>query len=238
MGVSDGWHKTLVRGIDLKNWRKQLNPTKKYLLGAFFILLVTGAGYVFQFGLYPRFFDIEWDEQVQMHDGRVIVVHVKNFYERQSKKLKPYDESNIMFRRKVLTFESEPGKRYTFSTRMPVAYLGQFEKDWYVVISGQGPYGNHSDEMPNHWGSDFTTLEQRLAVLQDGVFRPARWDGAPPQLTKMNLVESAFFGDFVAWSGKLLTLDQKRVFNDRHPTPYRQEITRPIRLQKDQVGKK
>jgi hypothetical protein len=187
---------------------------------------------------YDQYFDIEWDEEVQLHGGRVIVVHVKNTYERRGTGLKQYDETKITFRRKVVTFESEPGKRITLETRMPVAYLGQFGSDWFVVISGQGPYGNHPDETPTHWGSDFTTLEQRLAILQNGIFSPVRWDRAPPELTTMNMIESAFFVDFVAWRGKRLTLAQKTAFSNAHPTPYRQQITRPLNSQKSQGEKK
>lgn len=211
-----------------------MNSHRKQALGALVIVLVLAAGYVLKFGLYPRYFDIQWDEEVQLHDGQVILVHVTNTYERQGVRFKPYDENNIAFRGKTLTFEPEPGQRYTFHTRMPVAYIGQFDKEWYVVISGQGPYGNHPDEMPTRWGNDFTTLVQRLAILRDGSFTPIPWDMAPPQLVKMNLVESAFFTDFVAWDGIRLTLDQKEKFNANHITPYRQEITRPIRLQKTQ----
>lgn len=211
-----------------------MTPRSRQVLGTLAIVLVLAAGYVLKFGLYPRYFDIEWDEEVQLHDGRVIVVHVKNTYERQGVRFKPYDENNIAFRGKTLTFEPEPGQRYTLHTRMPVAYLGQFDKDWYMVISGQGPYGNHPDEMPTRWGNDFTTLVQRLAILRDGSFTPIPWAKAPPQLEKMNLVESAFFADFVAWNGKRLTLDQKKIFNDTNATPYHQEITRPIGLQKTQ----
>lgn len=40
--------------------------------------------YISQNGIYPRYFDIEWDEEVQLHDGRVIVVHVKRTFERRS----------------------------------------------------------------------------------------------------------------------------------------------------------
>jgi hypothetical protein len=187
---------------------------------------------------YDRYFDIEWDEEVLLHDGRMIVVHVKNTYERRGQGLKKYDETKITFRRKELTFESEPGKLVTFKTRMPVAYLGQFDKDWYVVISGQGPYGNHPEEMPTHWGSNFTTLEQRLAILQNGIFLPVQWDRAPPELTTMNMMESAFFVDFVPWNGKRLTLAEKTAFNNTNPTPYRQQITRPLTSQKTQGGNK
>jgi hypothetical protein len=112
---------------------------------------------------YDRYFDIEWDEEVLLHDGRVIVVHVKNTYERQSKSLKQYDENNIKFRSKTLMFESAPGQQQTFHTRMPIAYLGKFNKDWYVVISGKGPYGNYPDEMPTRWGNDFRVTGSGLA---------------------------------------------------------------------------
>lgn len=54
----------------------------KYALGGLAIATVLGLTYVLNFGLYPRFFDIAWDEEVQLHDGRVIVVNVKRTFER------------------------------------------------------------------------------------------------------------------------------------------------------------
>lgn len=41
------------------------------------------AVYALKIGFYPRNFDLQWDEEVQLHDGRIIVVHVKHFYERR-----------------------------------------------------------------------------------------------------------------------------------------------------------
>jgi hypothetical protein len=170
--------------------------------------------------IYDQFFDIEWDEEVLLHDGRVIVVHVKNTYERRGKGFKQYDETKITFRHKELIFESEPGKRVTFKTRMPVAYLGQFEKDWYVVIAGQGPYGNYPDEMPDHWGNDYSPSIARLAILQNGAFIPARWANAPEPLKstgwQVNLMTSSFWGDFPQWNRTKLTLNHKKVFKDTH----------------------
>lgn len=75
---------------------------------------------------------------------------------------------------------------------MPLANIGQFDNEWYVVISGQGPFGNHPDEMPTHWGNDYTTLLQRLAILRGDTFTPIPWAVAPTQLTKMNLMDSIF----------------------------------------------
>lgn len=169
---------------------------------------------------YERFFDIEWDEEVLLHDGRVIVVHVKNTYERRGQGLKQYDETQITFRHKELTFESEPGKRVTFITRMPLAYLGQFGEIWYVVIFGQGPYGNYPDEMPDHWGTDFSASMMRLATLQGDTFIPTRWANSPEPMKsmkwKVNLMTSIFWNDFSKWNGKKLTLGQKEIFGNLH----------------------
>ena len=207
-----------------------------YAAGALAIAIVIGVSYVLNFGLYPRFFDIEWDEEVQFHDGRVIVVHVKNSYERQRATLERYEETAIVFRQKEVTFELESGL-HTFRTRMPLAYLGQFGKRWYVVISGQGPYGNHPDEMPTHWGNDFTKLEQRLAVFQDGAFRPIRWEDAPPLLARMNLLPSAFRRELLSWSGSRVTLAQKKNFEDSNPVPNPLTFALPIRMDKTKGAK-
>ena len=169
---------------------------------------------------YDQFFDIEWDEEVLLHDGRVIWVHVKNTYERRGQRVKQYDETQITFRHKELTFESEPGKRVTFKTRMPTAYLGLLEKKWYLVIAGQGPYGNYPDEMPDHWGNDYSPSIARLATLQDGAFIPIRWANAPEPLKstgwQVNLMTSSFWRAFPDWNGTKLTLRRKKEFKDIH----------------------
>lgn len=179
---------------------------------------------------YPQFFDIAWDEEVKLDGGRIMAAHVKNTYERRKKNADEYDEINIQFRRKELSFERSPGQIYILKTRMPVSYLGQFSDKWYLVISGQGPYGNFPDEMPDRWGKDFTTREQRVAVLENEAFQPILWEHAPSELRTMNLMESVFWRDFVAWDGKKLTLNQKRFFDKTHPSPDQNEITRPIRM--------
>ena len=202
----------------------------KHVLAALAIAVVLGVTYVMNFGLYPRFFDISWDEEVQLHDGRVIVVHVKNTYERRNRKAAEYDEISSQFRQKELSFERSLGQTYTLKTRMPISYLGQFGEKWYVVISGQGPYGNFPDEMPDHWGMDYTTREQRIAVLDNEAFRPISWEMAPAELRKMNLMQSAFFKEFLIWRGYKLTLSQKLAFDKKYPTPDQDNITRPIRM--------
>lgn len=59
--------------------------SRRQVLGALAIVLIFSAIYVVKFGLWPRYFDIEWDEEVQLHDGRMIVVHVKRTFERHAR---------------------------------------------------------------------------------------------------------------------------------------------------------
>jgi hypothetical protein len=202
-----------------------------------FSVLAIGAvclvGYVLLFGFYPRYFDLQWSEEVLQPNGTVAVVKVKNTYERRGTRFKEYDENSITFRRKDIAFDSESGQEKILSTRMPIAYLGKFDRDWYAVVSGKGPYGNFSDEMPTRWGEDFTTLGQRLAIWRDGSFVPIPWELAPQELVKMNLIESAFFVEFVEWNGKRLSLEKKEAFNATHETPYRQKVTRPAKFSKN-----
>ena len=48
------------------------------------VVVLAALAYAWTFGLWPRYFDIEWDEEVQLHDGRVIVVNIKRTFERLS----------------------------------------------------------------------------------------------------------------------------------------------------------
>ncbi len=54
----------------------------KYLIGAVAILLALVIGYFYQSGSFAPYFNIEWDEEVKMHDGQVVIVHMKRKYER------------------------------------------------------------------------------------------------------------------------------------------------------------
>ena len=37
---------------------------------------------------YDRYFTIEWDEEVELHDGRIIIVHIKRTFERVTASMK------------------------------------------------------------------------------------------------------------------------------------------------------
>jgi hypothetical protein len=191
--------------------------------------------YVALFGIYPRYFDISWDEEVRLHDGSVIVVNVKDTYERQGSRLSRY--ADAVRRRTQVAFDAGPGfGRITFSTRLGIRLLDRVERTWYVVLFGQGPFGNYPDETPVQWGHDFSKSEERLAKLQNGRFMPISWDEAPPNaITAPNfLLSSVSIESFAErYSNTRLTLNDKANLKLAHPPgPNASLIARPIRFDK------
>lgn len=197
------------------------------------VLALSAILYTLQNGLFPRFFDIRWDEEVKLHDGRVIDVHVKKTYERRSRWSR-YEHTT--FRSNEFTFDAGGAiGRITFRSRLGVGYIDQIDGKWYAVLFGQGPYGNHPDEMPDRWGSDYTVLEQRLARLEAGVFNPISWDLAPSgAIHHKNFVVGSIPLEVLAnYAGKRMTLDDKARLRTLYPPgPNGGEILRPIRMQR------
>lgn len=198
------------------------------------IFLISGvlviAVFLMLCSMYCRYYHVEWNEEVLLEDGRVIIVHVKNTYERKDQWPIVCQDNCYIFRVKELSFEPENAKRIVVKTQMDVAYIGQFGKSWYLVVYGQGPYWRFTDETPFHWGGDFSMLLQRLAILKGDRFVPISWDNAPVNLNCKNLIDSAFYPEFDDWDGGVVTLSQKQIFNKEHSSPNQMVISRPARM--------
>ncbi len=207
-------------------------PIIKSTLGGLAITTALAVAYVLKFGLYPQFFDIEWNEEVLLHDRQVIVVHVKRTYERRDRFSK-YEHTS--FRRNELLFDSASGEgRITLSSRLGISYLDRIDGIWYAVLFGQGPYGNYPDEMPDRWGRDYTVREERLVRLVTDKFMPVSWDSAPPgAILHNNLVVGSMPLEVLAgFDGKKMSLDdKKRLRADYPPGPGGGDISSPIRMQ-------
>lgn len=193
------------------------------------LLALAGSAPLLSGCFYDQFFDVEWDEEVLLHDGRVMVIHVKRKYERMRQSLLRYNPDDIHFRGVEIGFNVSPSQRVSVRTRQPLGCVDQFGLNWFLVISGQGPFGA-SDESPTRWGRDFTTNEQRLAKLDGAEFLPVQWEEAPPELRYLNLVSNLFFPEFVEWNGGKLTIQMKDKFREKHQFPKIAQITRPIRM--------
>lgn len=202
------------------------------------VIAVGALLYISQHGIHPRYFDIEWDEEVQLHDGRVIWVHVKRTYERRDR-FSRY--ASATFRRNEFDFDagSDVG-RITFVSRLGVNYIDQVEGEWYAVLVGQGPYGNSPEESPDYWGSDFSVDEKRLAKLVHGRFVAIPWDLAPSGAVLRNnfIVGSIPLEVLASFDNKRLTVEEKvRLRSIYPPAPGGGEIARPARMRKNQEEK-
>lgn len=103
-----------------------------YTLAGLVIVAALGFAYVMKFGLYPQFFDIAWDEEVKLHDGRVIVVHVKRTFERRDR----FDRWLALDRDTEIAFDAGPpwGKFKRNFERYDVTMIEQKGSSWYFNL--------------------------------------------------------------------------------------------------------
>lgn len=109
-----------------------MRPRIRTLLIAFVIAAASAATYVLNFGLYPRQFEIEWDEEVQLHDGRVIMVHIKRTFERYRR----LERWAARGRDIEISFDAGPpwGKFSRKFQRYDIKMIEQQNGDWYLNL--------------------------------------------------------------------------------------------------------
>jgi hypothetical protein len=82
--------------------------------------------------VYGQYFDIEWDEEVLLHNGRMIVVHVKRTFERRSR----FDHWEGIYRDTTISFDAG-GKVGQFTKtlqRYKVSFLHSRDGAWYFAL--------------------------------------------------------------------------------------------------------
>jgi hypothetical protein len=173
----------------------------------------------------PKLFELAIDEEVQLHDGSILLLNTKVQFQRTSIFSK-YE--NAMRRVTTLTFDTgSPARAVTFTTWLHPVMLDRVNDNWYLVLSGQGPFGK-TDESGHLWGHDFTTHLQRLAILEGRVFRAATWDTAPPSILRENLYPMVETSVLAELNGKRVSLAEKdKLLQDQFLDPNRRQITRP-----------
>jgi hypothetical protein len=176
-----------------------MTPTIRSTLGVLAIAAVLGMAYVFQFGLYPQFFDIAWDEEVLMHDGRVIVVHVKRTFER----LNSFDRWRGVHRDTEISFDAGGmiGRYAKSFQRYDVTFL-EYQRDrWFIgLIQTTGT-------PPVQW-VDFSY--PFLVLEPDGHTRKAAIANFPEEFTRYNVMPLTPDANGIAkFDGQILTTKVK-----------------------------
>jgi len=176
--------------------------------------------YAFTIGLYPRYFNLTWDEEVQLHDGRVIVVRLKHTYERLHRELGRY--TSAIPRDTELSFDAggkEGRVTQIFKGGKPLL-LGQQAGNWYMVLS-VAPYQNSQLLPGQDWGLDQNGNGQHVAVMQGTSFKPVPICMLPDEFQQPNfLVRYAEADELAKFDGKLVTLQDKKHYLNLHPLLY------------------
>jgi hypothetical protein len=179
---------------------------------------------------YPRFFDISWEEEVQLHDGRVIVVKLKYEYERLGAFGRFSKYGNAMLRDSELTFESSSGStiKQILKRQRPLL-LDQKEGRWYLVIEQVS--GMTGIEAGQDWGIDQNGHGQRVAELIGSAFVPSSIAKLPSEFSTPNfLYDYAPVAELVLFDRTRVTLAQKREYVARYPlSKSHKRIERPRR---------
>jgi hypothetical protein len=183
--------------------------------------------------LWRKNFDLEWEEEVLLHDGRVIVVKIKHTYERLRPGITRYGGQNIP-RDTTLTFDaggSTGTVTQLFKGYQPM-FLGQHEGVWYVTIAGGDYY--RSKEIPGqNWGLHWYDCSP-AAKLVGARFEPISIHDLPALFEKPNLL--LLYGtaeEHAAFDGGRVTLAKKLEWVQKHPPGYGHNlICRPPKVAK------
>lgn len=176
-------------------------PTSiRHTLSLLVLLLGSVAACVWASGQHPRLFEIEWDEEVQLHDGRMMVVHVKRSFERRSLR----DKWLAHDRDTEITFDAGPpwGRFKRNFERYDVTMIEHKDGNWYIglqLTTGIPPTRLVDPAYPV------------LVLGKDGVQRPAQsWKDIPdfPRLNIMPITPSAegvlpFANSRLGWQTKM-----------------------------------
>ncbi len=191
--------------------------------------LVVGSGVSLSGCVYSRYFELEWDEEVLLQDGRVIVVQLKHSYERLHQGLTPYG-GTILARDTTLTFNAGDGigqVAQLFMGFQPI-FLNQHEGTWYAVLSGS--YYGGSRQLPGQdWGELEGPYGQWAIKLVERKWQPMSMSRLPAQFQHPNLlIKKGHPSEHAKFSKKLLTLKDKESWVRLHPYDYADiRLTRP-----------
>lgn len=167
---------------------------------------------------WDKHFDLKWEEEVQLHDGRVMIVKLKYTYERISTSgFTRYE--NAIPRDTELSFDAagKDGAITQLIKGFHPMLLDEKDGIWYMVMYGSH-YG-HSDRIPGqNWGSAETADGNRAASLQSGQFKPISLRELPDVFDRPNVL--MLYGgadDHAKFDGTRVTLAQKMMFHTKHP---------------------
>jgi hypothetical protein len=162
--------------------------------------------------LYEQFFDIGWDEEVKLHDGRVIVVKVKYTYERPYQ-LDEYETARL--RKTQVTWDTggaEGVMTLDFKGHV-VPMIDKLYGIWILLLAVR--YGG--GEIDASWGGMQDESGHKSLKLHNGNFEPFRMEDIPKELRRANLLTDGIpIEQFVKFNGGKVSLSLKEPLNNEY----------------------
>jgi hypothetical protein len=181
---------------------------------------------------WPRFFDIGWEEEVQLHDGRTILVRVKYKYERLGNSLfDRYDQT--ILRSTEFSFDAGPGiGRFSqLFQKHRVNHIEQFKGQWYLLLQTRGEALMLKDETGwrEDWGQAQTSSGYKCWALDKQGLTRASINDLPKEMLNINmLMDYAPVSELAALDGTRVNRSQKADFVQKHPlNPSDIQLARP-----------
>lgn len=183
------------------------------MLAALSLAGILGLGAAGGPGLFPRQYDIEWDEEVLLHDGRVVLVHVSRSYERPGLRLERHPE-HPRFLGMSFRFEPRPGQAFEHRfVRGTLHFLDEKDGRWYIGYNADP--GDPSVEIGARH------LYPHVAILEpDGTLRkPSSWQEVPAEITRANVLPATPNAKVIAqFAGQRLSVAAKTAHWQAYPT--------------------
>jgi hypothetical protein len=176
------------------------------------IAAVLGVQYVFHYGFFPRYFDLAWDEEVQLHDGRIVMLHIARTFERSGFHLERWGGA---YRKTSFSFDAGPpiGRVEQELQRGEVFLLENVRGVWYVGMSAEAgkPIRNVSTD----------PLDVHVYVLNgnDRATRLASYKDIPEVIQRENILPMTPGIDGTKhFNGTVLTIGRKTSHWGMFPT--------------------
>jgi hypothetical protein len=172
--------------------------------------------YAWQFGWQsPWRFDLAWDEEVQLHDQRIILVHIRRSYERNSWLSR---EGSVRLATAISFDAGPPFGRFSHQfAPEDVALIDQYQQIWYFVAAPAGGGMQEGEQTPAFW------------VLRPGQRLPqaARGEKLPEAFTRWNVMPATPDAATLArFDNTRLELDPKMRHWAAHPRREGDEVIR------------
>ncbi len=175
------------------------------------------------YGRYPRHFEFEWDEEVQLTDGRIVVVHVRHTFERIQRTFDRY--GGAIARDTELSFDAGGATgRITqlFKGHAPLL-LDQEQGQWYLMIYG-APYYKSELIPGQNFGLAWYGCGQVLRLLGNK-FVPISIHDLPASFKQPNFLRlMGPLSEHARSDHTVVTVGQKREWRRTHPVRNHEEV--------------